>query len=209
MFGVQGERLEGVDGSVSTQDFYFNNAPMSVLTDVKQHWALWSFVRSTLMISGFEPAFEASNKCYQAARAYDAAKYQRHLTLLFYAVGVHVGEYYGHTALFPALELQTEKSKEKAEKDQPFGIFSDWLMDYFEGGSAQYEVKTSYSVNYHPKNTSALGLWNAKMAGGGPLVQVQRVNACSFLFLEVLLSGLLEELAAVDVSRRSLSEDCI
>ena len=34
VFGVQGERLPGADQDASTQDFFFNNAPMIELTDI-------------------------------------------------------------------------------------------------------------------------------------------------------------------------------
>ena len=60
---------------------------------------------------------------------------------LFMQSAFRFGEYYGHMALFPVLEQQTEKSSEKVQKDQPFGVLSDWLMDYFKGGSAKYEFK--------------------------------------------------------------------
>jgi hypothetical protein len=34
VFGVQGERLQSADPEVSTQDFFFNNAPSIELTDI-------------------------------------------------------------------------------------------------------------------------------------------------------------------------------
>lgn len=34
IFGVEGERLEGADQNATTQDFFFNNAPMIELTDI-------------------------------------------------------------------------------------------------------------------------------------------------------------------------------
>jgi hypothetical protein len=34
IFGVEGERLEGADPDVTTQDLFFNNAPMIELTDI-------------------------------------------------------------------------------------------------------------------------------------------------------------------------------
>jgi hypothetical protein len=34
IFGVEGERLEGADADATTQDFFFNNAPMIELTDI-------------------------------------------------------------------------------------------------------------------------------------------------------------------------------
>jgi hypothetical protein len=34
IFGVEGERLEGADPDATTQDFFFNNAPMIELTDI-------------------------------------------------------------------------------------------------------------------------------------------------------------------------------
>lgn len=34
VFGTEGERLEGADADATTQDFFFNNAPMIELTDI-------------------------------------------------------------------------------------------------------------------------------------------------------------------------------
>jgi hypothetical protein len=34
IFGVESERLEGADPDATTQDFFFNNAPMIELTDI-------------------------------------------------------------------------------------------------------------------------------------------------------------------------------
>lgn len=34
VFGVEGKRLEGADADATTQDFFFNNAPMIELTDI-------------------------------------------------------------------------------------------------------------------------------------------------------------------------------
>jgi hypothetical protein len=141
VFGVTGPRLEGVDGSVNTQDFFFNNAPSIELTDVD----------TTLDIMSLrEKYFD------------DPAALGRHLKMRTDLVKQHApyllpnsniishamytqsafrfGQYYGHMALFPVLEPQ-KIADDKVKNDDPSCVLSDWLFDYFGGKEARYEFK--------------------------------------------------------------------
>jgi hypothetical protein len=141
VFGVTGPRLEDVDGSVNTQDFFFNNAPSIELTDVD----------TTLDIMSLrEKYFD------------DPAALGRHLKMRTDLVKQHApyllpnsniishamytqsafrfGQYYGHMALFPVLEPQ-KIADDKVKNDDPSCVLSDWLFDYFGGKEARYEFK--------------------------------------------------------------------
>lgn len=145
VFGVEGERLEDVPESVTTQDFFFNNAPMLELTDVG----------TTLDIMRLrEKHFDNPSALGAALKLRtDIIKQHAPYTLpntniishsLFTQSAFRFGQWYGHMGLFPVLEEQT-KHDEKVEKSDPYGVLGDRLFEYFKGGEAKYEFRVCTS----------------------------------------------------------------
>ena len=144
VFGVTGARLEDVPDNVTSQDFFFNNAPMLELTDV----------RTTLDIMRLrERNFDSPTALGTALKLRtDLVKQHAPYMLpntniishsLFTQSAFRFGKWYGHMGLFPVLDEQL-KHDEKVEKSDPHDILGDRLFNYFQGKKAKYEFRVSF-----------------------------------------------------------------
>lgn len=149
VFGVTGPRLDGVEETANTQDFFFNNAPSIELTDVD----------TTLEIMSLrEKHFDDPNTLgLKLKMRTDALKQHAPYMLpntniishaLYTQSAFRFGKYYGHMGMFPVLEDQ-KQSTEAVKKSDPEGVLSDWLFDYFQGKEAKYEfrVRTVHNMS--------------------------------------------------------------
>lgn len=143
IFGVQRDRLEGVEESVNTQDFFFNNSPSIELTDVD----------TTLDIMSLREKYfdDPTTLGLKLKLRTDAIKQHAPYMLpntniishaLYTQSAFRFGRYYGHMAMFPVSEEQ-KHSAEAVKKSDPAGILSDRLFDYFQGKEAKYEIKVT------------------------------------------------------------------
>jgi len=141
VFGVHGPRLEGVEESANTQDFFFNNSPSIELTNIDTALDIMS-----LREKYFDDPTTLGLKLKLRT---DALKQHAPYMLpntniishsLYTQSAFRFGEYYGHMGLFPASEEQ-KQSTEAVAKSDPEGILSDRLFDYFQGREAKYEFK--------------------------------------------------------------------
>lgn len=143
VFGASGPRLEGVDESVTTQDFLFNNAPMIELTDVNTTLEIMSLREKYFD----DPAALGRHLKLRTDLIKQHAPYMLPNTniishSMYTQSAFRFGNWYGHMALFPILEPQTS-SNDKVKSDDPACVLSDWLFDYFNGKEAKYEFKVS------------------------------------------------------------------
>jgi hypothetical protein len=161
VFGVTGPRLEGVDGSVSTQDFFFNNAPSIELTDID----------TTLDIMSLRERYfdDPAALGRQLKMRTDLVKQHAPYLLpnnniishaMYTQSAFRFGQYYGHMALFPILDSQ-KAANEKVKKDDPSCALSDWLFDYFGGKEAKYDFKVRslsfYTSLFHSQGADPAG----------------------------------------------------
>jgi len=161
VFGVTGPRLEGVDDSVSTQDFLFNNAPSIELTDIDTTLDIMSLREKyfddpaalgrqlkmrTDLVKQHAPYLLPNNNIISHAMYTQSA--------------FRFGQYYGHMALFPILDSQ-KAANDKVEKDDPSCVLSDWLFDYFGGKEAKYDFKIQLGTDpsHHPTEDGSV-VWD-------------------------------------------------
>lgn len=156
VFGVRGERLQDSDPSVTTQDWFFNNAPMIELTDIDTCLDIMALR---------EKYFDSPTKLQAAITLRTDALKQNAPGMLpntdiishsfLTQSAVRFGQYYGHVALFPALDEMNNKSSRKVKSDQSREVFSDWLIEHFNGQGAKYDIKVKHSsrVPYLPSFT--------------------------------------------------------
>lgn len=162
VFSVSGERLGGepstkdsfaehagktVDQPAdpttpTTQDFFFNNAPMLELTDVS----------TTLDIMRLREKYfdNPTQLAIHTKLRTDAVKQSAPTMLpntnmisheMFTQSAFRFGEWYGHMGLFPVKKEMTDKSSEKVTSDMAENQIKDWLFDYFSGEEAIYEFR--------------------------------------------------------------------
>ena len=141
VFGVTGPRLEGVDGSVNTQDFFFNNAPSIELTDIDTTLDIMSLREKYFD----DPAALGRHLKMRTDLVKQHAPYMLPNTniishSMYTQSAFRFGQHYGHMALFPVLEPQ-KAADDKVKNDDPSCVLSDWLFDYFGGKEAKYEFK--------------------------------------------------------------------
>ncbi|KAK8220188.1 hypothetical protein M8818_000604, partial [Zalaria obscura] len=137
VFGVKGERLEDFDPSATTQDFFFNNAPMIELTDIDTCLDVMEMR---------EKYFDSPTKLSAATKLrIDAVKQNAPAMLpntnlishsFFSQSAFRFGEYYGHMGLFPVFDEMTSKASEKVKSDSGHEALSEWLTDYFQHDGA-------------------------------------------------------------------------
>ena len=164
VFGVTGERLEGVSNDVSTQEFFFNNAPMLELTDID----------TTLEIMQLRERYfdDPAALSRQLKLRTDIIKQNAPAMLpntnitshtMFSQSAFRFGDYYGHMALFPAHKSMDKPDKVKS--DHPHSVLSDWLFDHFQGSSAIYEFKIQLgtSPEHHPTEDASV-VWDEATA---------------------------------------------
>lgn len=152
IFGVEGERLPSADQEASTQDFFFNNAPMIELTDAETCLEIMQLR---------EKYFDSPLKLGAATKLRtDAIKQSAPFMLpntnmishSFYTQSAfRFGQWYGHIGLFPVkdeMTLRNEKVKSGDSREQ----LREWLADYFNTNGAKYELK----VRTLPSSSSVL-----------------------------------------------------
>ncbi|KAI4831296.1 heme-dependent catalase, partial [Aureobasidium sp. EXF-8845] len=104
IFDVTGPRLEGVDDSVNTQDFLFNNAPSIELTDIDTTLDIMSLREKYFD----DPAALGSQLKMRTDLVKQHAPYMLENTniishAMYTQSAFRFGQYYGHMALFPIL----------------------------------------------------------------------------------------------------------
>jgi hypothetical protein len=141
IFGVEGERLPSADPQATTQDFFFNNAPMIELTDLPTCLEIMQ-LREKYFDSPL--TLGAATKLRTDALK-QAAPFQLPNTNMishsFYTQSAfRFGEYYGHVSLVPVLDEMTARS-EKVKSGESREQLRDWLVEYFSAHGAKYELK--------------------------------------------------------------------
>ncbi|KAF1344105.1 catalase-like domain-containing protein [Delphinella strobiligena] len=165
VFDVHGPRLEGVEDSANTQDFFFNNAPSIELTDVD----------TTLEIMSLREKYfdDPTTLGLKLKLRTDALKQHAPYMLpntniishsLYTQSAFRFGKYYGHMGMFPVREEQ-KQSAEPVQKSDPEGILSDRLFDYFQGKEAKYEIKIQLGTDpaHHPTEDASV-VWDETTA---------------------------------------------
>lgn len=155
VFGVTGPRLEGVDDSVNTQDFFFNNAPSIELTDIDTTLDIMSLREKYFD----DPAALGRHLKMRTDLVKQHAPYMLPNTniishSMYTQSAFRFGKYYGHMALFPVPEAQTADN-DKVKNDDPSCVLSDWLFDYFGGKEAKYEFKVRKSTHEVTQSTNS------------------------------------------------------
>ena len=136
VFGVSGPRLEGVDESVNTQDFLFNNAPSIELTNLDTTLDVMSLREKYFD----DPAALGRHLKLRTDLVKQHAPYMLPNTnmishSMYTQSAFRFGEWYGHMGLFPVLETQ-KSADNKVESDDASCVLSDWLFNYFKGKEA-------------------------------------------------------------------------
>ena len=162
VFGVEGERLPAPGNeTATTQDWLMNNAPSLELTDVD----------TTLEIMSLREKYfdDPTGLGLQLKMRSDLIKQHAPYMLPNTNIISHAyytqsafrfGDYYGHIGLFPVKEEQKRRD-EKVTKNDPEGVISDWLLDYFEGNDAVYEMRIQLGTdpNHHPTEDTSV-VWD-------------------------------------------------
>ncbi|CAD0095171.1 unnamed protein product [Aureobasidium vineae] len=161
VFDVTGPRLEGVDDSVNTQDFFFNNAPSIELTDIDTTLEIMSLREKYFD----DPAALGTHLKMRTDLVKQHAPYMLPNTniishAMYSQSAFRFGKYYGHMALFPVLESQ-KAADAKVKNDDPSCVLSDWLFDYFGGKEAKYEFKIQLGTDpaHHPTEDGSV-VWD-------------------------------------------------
>lgn len=141
ILSVEGARLSSADQEATTQDFFFNNAPMIELTDLPTCLEIMQLR---------EKYFDSPLKLGAATKLRtdaikQAAPFQLPNTNIishsFYTQSAsRFGEYYGHISLVPVLDEMTSRNKKVKSGDSREQL-RDWLIEYFQARGAKYEFK--------------------------------------------------------------------
>lgn len=147
IFGVEGERLPSADQEASTQDFFFNNAPMIELTDINTCLEIMQLR---------EKYFDSPLKLGAATKLRTDALKQSAPFMLpntnmishsFYTQSAfRFGQWYGHIGLFPVKDEMTSRN-EKVKSGDSREQLREWLAEYFGEHGAKYELK----VRFYPR----------------------------------------------------------
>ena len=167
IFHVHGERLETPGNeNLSTQDFFFNNAPMIELTDIDTCLEIMQLR---------EKYFDSPNKLAMALKLRTDAIKQHAPGMLpntnmishsmYTQSAFRFGEYYGHMAMFPTLSEMKQKSSDAVSSSGSYTQISDRLFDYFKGASAKYELKIQLGTSpaHHPTEDASI-VWDETTA---------------------------------------------
>jgi hypothetical protein len=181
VFHVEGERLEGADANGTTQDFFFNNAPMIELTDVDTCLEIMQ-LREKYFDSPVKLA--AATKLRTDAIKQSAPGGSPTLVTAFFQLtrpgmlpntniishsfftqsAFRFGDYYGHMALFPILDDMTKRSAKVSGSDSR-EVLRHWLAEYFVENGAKYEFKIQLgtSPEHHPTEDGSV-VWDEATA---------------------------------------------
>lgn len=167
IFNVQGERLESPGNEkLSTQDFFFNNAPMIELTDIDTCLEIMQLR---------EKHFDSPNGLALALKLRTDAIKQHAPGMLpntnmishamFTQSAFRFGDYYGHMALFPALPAMEQKGADAVSSSGSYTQISDWLFDHFKGAPAKYDVRIQLGTSpaHHPTEDASV-VWDEATA---------------------------------------------
>ena len=140
IFGVEGERLPSADPQATTQDCFFNNAPMIELTDLPTCLEIMQ-----LREKYFDSPLKLGAATKLRAALKQAAPFQLPdadmISHSFYTQSTfRFGEYYGHVSLVPVIDEMTERS-EKVKSGDSREQLRDCLVEYFSAHVAKYEFK--------------------------------------------------------------------
>lgn len=164
VFNVSGPRLLDLpdNKNLTTQDFFFNNAPMIELTDIDTCLSIMQLR---------EKYFDSPTQLSLALKTRSDIIKQHAPSMLpntniishsmFTQSAFRFGDYYGHMALFPVLESMTSALKDAISSTSPPSQLSDWLFDYFHGSPAKYEFKIQLgtSPEHHPTEDASV-VWD-------------------------------------------------
>lgn len=164
VFNIKGERIPGIYGNenLSSQDFFWNNAPMIELTDIDTCLDIMSLR---------EKYFD------------DPAALSRHLKLRTDLIKQHApgmlpntnimshsfysqsafrfGDFYGHMSLQPLHDTPAAK----VSSSDPHNVLKDWMADHFKTQSARYafKIQLGTSPKYHPTEDASV-VWDEATA---------------------------------------------
>lgn len=163
VFNVHGERLETPGNQdLSTQDFFFNNAPMIELTDIDTCLEIMK-LRETYFDSptGLSMALKLRTDAIKQHAPGMLPNTNMISHSMYTQSAFRFGEYYGHIAMFPVLPEMQEKGADAVSSSDPYSQISDWLFDYFKGSPAKYEVKIQLGTSpaHHPTEDASV-VWD-------------------------------------------------
>lgn len=167
VFNVRGERLDTPgNGALSTQDFFFNNAPMIELTDVDTCLEIMQLR---------EKYFDSPTRLAAALKLRSDAVKQHapgmlpNTNMIGHAMytqsAFRFGDYYGHMALFPALPAMQEAGAHAVSGSSPPTQLSDWLSSHFRNAGARYDVRIQLGTSpaHHPTEDASV-VWDEATA---------------------------------------------
>ena len=163
-------RIADVPGNeeLMTQDFLFNNAPMLELTDIDTTLDIM-----TMREKHFDnpTALSAATKLRTDALKQNAPGMLPNTNIISHSMftqsAFRFGDYYGHLALFPILDTQTNpqfSTKSVSSSDAPT-ILSDWLFDHFHHQKATYDFRIQLGTHpsHHPTEDASV-VWDEATA---------------------------------------------
>ncbi|KAL8679082.1 MAG: hypothetical protein Q9186_004622 [Xanthomendoza sp. 1 TL-2023] len=152
----------------NTQDFLFNNAPMLELTDIDTTLDIMA-----LREKHFDNpiALSAATKLRTDALKQNAPGMLPNTNIISHGMytqsAFRFGDYYGHLALFPILDEQTnpKSSTQSVSSSDPHNVLKDWLFDYFNHQPAKYEFKIQLGTDpaHHPTEDASI-VWDEATA---------------------------------------------
>lgn len=164
VFDVKGERIPGIQGNkdLSTQDFFWNNAPMIELTDLDTCLDIM-----TLREKYFDDPAALSRhlklrKDLIKQHAPGMLPNTHILSHSFYSQSAfRFGDFYGHMSLQPLHDSPAGK----VSSSNPHNALKDWMLDYFKGQNARYafKIQLGTSPEHHPTEDASV-VWDEATA---------------------------------------------
>ena len=164
VFDVKGERLQGIHGNekLSTQDFFWNNAPMIELTDVDTCLDIMQLREKYF----HDPAALFRHMKLRADLVKQHAPFLLPNTniashSMYTQSAFRFGDYYGHMMLEPVHSAPADK----VSSSDPHNVLKDWLFDYFSGNTAKYlfKIQLGTSPEHHPTEDASV-VWDEATA---------------------------------------------
>lgn len=174
VFHVPGERLDTPgNGDLSTQDFFFNNAPMIELTDIDTCLEIMQ-----LREKHFDnpTALSMALKLRMDAIKQHAPGMLPNTNMISHSMytqsAFRFGEYYGHMALFPILPEMQSKGSDAVSSNST--QISSWLFDHFHSSPAKYALKIQLgtSPTHHPTEDASI-VWDELTSPYQPIATVE------------------------------------
>ena len=164
VFNGRGERISDIPGNkmLSTQDFFWNNAPMLELTDIdtcldimqlrEKYFddpaALFRHMKLRTDLVKQHAPFLLPNTNIMSHSMYSQSAFR-------------FGDYYGHMMLEPL----HNGSADKVSSSDPYNVLKDWIFDYFSGQAARYafKIQLGTSPEHHPTEDASV-VWDEATA---------------------------------------------